>query len=92
MGLVKNLTLQWGIENISLLLLDLLSGFHMVHNTTLQRYPESEVDKSRAVLRCFQSFLRECSQKVAVGHAESFPWELTGGVPQGSLLSPTLFI
>uniref|UniRef100_A0A803TWX2 Reverse transcriptase domain-containing protein n=1 Tax=Anolis carolinensis TaxID=28377 RepID=A0A803TWX2_ANOCA len=42
-------------------------------------------------LQWLQAFLEGCSQLVKLGDTCSDPWPLTCGVPQGSILSPTLF-
>jgi ribonuclease P/MRP protein subunit RPP40 len=51
----------------------------------------SELNLRPSSLSWFASFLQDRTQRVVVGKAVSVASDVTSGVPQGSVISPTLF-
>ncbi len=77
---------------VALILLDLSSAFDMVdHNLLLSRLKNC-VGLRGTVLNWFQSFLTNRKFSVCTGQYTSSSAPLTCGVPQGSILAPTLFM
>ncbi len=77
---------------VALILLDLSSAFDMVdHNLLLSRL-KSCVGLRGTVLNWFQSFLTNRKFSVCTGQYTSSSAPLACGVPQGSILAPTLFM
>ncbi len=77
---------------VALILLDLSSAFDMVdHNLLLSRLKNC-VGLRGTVLTWFQSFLTNRKFSVCTGQYTSSSAPLTCGVPQGSILAPTLFM
>ncbi len=77
---------------VALILLDLSSAFDMVdHNLLLSRLKKC-VGLRGTVLNWFQSFLTNRKFSVCTGQYTSSSAPLTCGVPQGSILAPTLFM
>ena len=74
-----------------LVTLDLSCAFDTVeHELLMTRFEHSFGITDRALV-WLQSYISERYQKVAVGSAESVDSILTCGVPQGSVLGPTLY-
>uniref|UniRef100_A0AAQ5ZK56 Reverse transcriptase domain-containing protein n=1 Tax=Amphiprion ocellaris TaxID=80972 RepID=A0AAQ5ZK56_AMPOC len=74
-----------------LILLDLTAAFDTVdHNILLHRL-QYNIGLSSTVLDWFKSFLAGRTEYVVLEDAKSRPHFVTCGVPQGSVLGPTLF-
>uniref|UniRef100_A0A672HD57 Reverse transcriptase domain-containing protein n=1 Tax=Salarias fasciatus TaxID=181472 RepID=A0A672HD57_SALFA len=74
-----------------LILLDLTAAFDTVdHNILLHRL-QYNIGLSGTVLNWFKSYLAGRAEYVALGDARSKPHSVTCGVPQGSVLGPSLF-
>ncbi len=76
---------------VALVLLDLSSAFDMVDHTILISRLENLVGIRDTVLKWFQSFLNNRKFSIHIGKHTSSAAHLSCGVPQGSILSPTLF-
>ncbi len=75
---------------VALVLLNLSSAFDMVDHTILISRLENLVGMQDTVLKWFQSFLNN-RFSVCIGKHTSSAAHLSCGVPQGSILAPTLF-
>ena len=76
---------------VVLLLLDLSSAFDtVVHQTLLSRLSSRFGVRGKA-LSWFQSYLSDHRQVIHVGNGQSDSFNLSIGVPQGSVLGPMLF-
>ncbi len=76
---------------VALVLLNLSSAFDMVDHTILISRLENLVGMQDTVLKWFQSFLNNRKFSVCIGKHTSSAAHLSCGVPQGSILAPTLF-
>lgn len=76
---------------VILVMLDLSSAFDTVDHAILISRLESYVGLGGAVLNWFKSFLTNRTYSVKIGNLISSLRKLTCGVPQGSVLAPTLF-
>ena len=75
----------------ALVLLDLLAAFDTIDHCGLLDCLSSWFGFSGTVFRWFKSYISGRNQSVKVGSILSDPVELKFGVPQGSVLGPTLF-
>ncbi len=75
---------------VALVLLDLSSAFDMVDHTILISRLENLLGMQDTVLKWVQSFLNN-RFSVCIGKHTSSAAHLSCGVPQGSILAPTLF-
>lgn len=71
------------------ILLDLTASFDTIDHTVLLSRLEQYVGIQGNALKWFKSYLIDRSMVVSIGASRSAP--LTYGVPQGSILAPTLF-
>ncbi len=78
-------------DSVILVMLDLSSAFDTVDHEILISRLESFVGLGGAVLSWFKSFLTNRRFMVKIGNCTSSLDYLTCGVPQGSILAPTLF-
>ncbi len=76
---------------VALVLLDLSSAFDMVDHSILISRLENLLGFQGTVLNWFQSFLTNRMFSVCIGKYTSSTAHLSCGVPQGSILAPTLF-
>ncbi len=76
---------------VALVLLDLSSAFYMVDHSILISHLENLLGFQGTVLNWFQSFLTNRMFSVCIGKYTSSTAHLSCGVPQGSILAPTLF-
>lgn len=76
-------------DSVILVMLDLSSAFDTVDHAILISRLESYVGLGGAVLNWFKSFLTNTNFSVKIGNFSLR--KLTCGVPQGSVLAPTLF-
>ena len=72
-------------------MLDLSCAFDTVEHQLLMTRLEQSLGITDKALAWLQSYISERYQKVAVGSAESVDSILTCGVPNGSVLGPTLY-
>ena len=74
-----------------LILLDLTAAFDTVDHGILLHHLHSTIGLSDSPLDWFTSYLTGRTEYVSLGEAESGTHNVTCGVPQGSVLGPTLF-
>jgi hypothetical protein len=78
-------------ESTGMLLLDVEKAFDSVwHESLLHKLLSKGCNIS--LVRLIFSFLKERSFQVCVGKAESLSCNISYSVPQGAILSPTLYI
>ena len=75
----------------ALLMLDLSAAFDMIHHNILQKRLEYSFGISGAALSWINLYLRNRTQRVAIGTTLSGEINLQYGVPQGSVLGPKLY-
>ncbi len=78
-------------DSVVLVLLDLSAAFDTVDHTTLISRLESYVGIKGTVLKWFLSYLTDRKFLVKLGNFSSSVANLTSGLPQGSILAPSLF-
>uniref|UniRef100_A0A8C2EZ95 Reverse transcriptase domain-containing protein n=1 Tax=Cyprinus carpio TaxID=7962 RepID=A0A8C2EZ95_CYPCA len=78
-------------NSVALVLLDLSSAFDMVDHKILISRLESYVGIQGIILKWFWSYLTNRKFSVYIGKHTSSVVHLSCGVPQGSILAPTLF-
>ena len=74
-----------------LVLLDLSAAFDTLDHQLILQNLEHQIGLNGTALTWFESYLANRKQLVKIGSASSQPKDLTYGVPQGSVLWPTLF-
>lgn len=74
-----------------LLLLDLSAAFDTVDHSILLHRLQHFIGLSDTALQWFRSYLTDRAEYVALGEARSRSHTVTCGVPQGSVLGPSLF-
>ena len=79
-------------EVVCLVLLDLLAAFDTVNHQILLERLKIMFGLTGTVINWITSYLSGRFQKVVVGYANSSAIPLSCGVPQGSILGPTLFM
>ena len=79
-------------DNVFLLLLDLSAAFDTVNHSLLLSRLENSFGITGTVLQCFHSYLTGRCQFVEINDTKSSVWDLTVGVPQGSVLGPILYL
>lgn len=79
-------------KEVILVLLDLSAAFDTIDHDIIISRLNTKFGFTGTVLRWFESYIRDRSQKVVIGNTESKPQPLKSGVPQGSVLGPLLFI
>ncbi len=76
---------------IRIFLLDFAKAFdHIDHNILLRKL--SSMDVPQAIINWIANFLTEREQRVKLGVCTSGWQKLNGGVPQGTVLGPILFL
>jgi len=78
-------------DSAVLVLLDLTAAFNKLDHAVLLSRLEECVGIQGKALNWFRSYLTERSMAVKFGQFTSSSTPLTCGVPQGSILAPTLF-
>jgi hypothetical protein len=74
-----------------LILLDLSAAFDTIDHAMMLEILEKRVGVTGLPLDWFKSYLSDRKQSVVVGEGRSIPTDLCYGVPQGSVLGPSLF-
>ncbi|KAK7912672.1 hypothetical protein WMY93_012883 [Mugilogobius chulae] len=74
-----------------LILLDLSAAFDTIDHSILLHRLQHHIGLSGTALHWFHSYLTDRTEYVALGDTKSRPHKVTCGVPQGSVLGPTLF-
>ncbi|CAL9705986.1 unnamed protein product [Knipowitschia caucasica] len=74
-----------------LLLLDLTAAFDTIEHSILLHRLHTIIGLSGTTLRWFGSYLTDRAEYVALGESKSQTHTVSCGVPQGSVLGPTLF-
>ena len=74
-----------------LILLDITAAFDTIDHSILLQLLQSSIGLDGIALSWFMSYLSERTEYVALGKARSQTHTVTCGVPQGSVLGPTLF-
>ena len=77
-------------ELTAVVLLDLSKVFDSIKHSLLLKKVHS-MGVSRKAVDWFKSYLSDRTQSVRIGHIVSEARAITHGVPQGSILGPTLF-
>jgi len=78
-------------DSVALVLLDLSAAFDTIDHSILISRLECDVGLKGIVLQWFQSYLSGRTFRVKLGNCSSSVAHLTCGLPQGSILSPSLF-
>ena len=76
---------------VALIMLDLLAAFDTIDHTILLSRLQELFGVQGQALSWFNSYLSHRTQRVSVGNVISDSLELDFGVPQGSVLAPTLY-
>ena len=76
---------------VALTLLDLSAAFDTIDHTILFNCLRDWFGMDGTVLMWIKSYLKNCRQKVKLGHSFLDAFSLPYGVPQGSVLGPLLF-
>ncbi|KAK7882694.1 hypothetical protein WMY93_028868 [Mugilogobius chulae] len=74
-----------------LILLDLSAAFDTIDHSILLHRLQHHIGLSGTALHWFHSYLTDKTEYMALGDTKSRPHKVTCGVPQGSVLGPTLF-
>ncbi|KAK7898230.1 hypothetical protein WMY93_019083 [Mugilogobius chulae] len=74
-----------------LILLDLTAAFDTIDHHILLHRLQHQIGLTGLALKWFQSYLTDRTEHVALGNARSNTHLISCGVPQGSVLGPTLF-
>ena len=74
-----------------LILLDITAAFDTIDHNILLQVLHSTIGLDGTALKWFTSYLSDRTEYVALGKARSQIHSVTCGVPQGSVLGPTLF-
>lgn len=78
-------------DSVALVLLDLSAASDTVYHSILISRLEYYVGLKGIVLQWFQSYLSDRTFRVKLGNCSSSVAHLTCGLPQGSILAPSLF-
>ena len=90
--LLEQIHTAWGLKKVaSVLLLDIAGAFDTVNHTRLLDNLRIK-GIPRWLICIISSFLQQRSTTLVFDGEEIGPWELCAGIPQGSPLSPILFL